>query len=486
MKYRANLLLSLPLLFSVSHAALAAATADEATRLTEVFQSYLGTTEGVVAVEPDGDNYTVTIDIAPLVAKAAAAGTTISLTPIELTLTDNGEGKWNVRQDGPVELKIDSKGAVTADIKVESYSWEGVFDEQLGNFESASGEMKNVALAETITDLTQGKVDITAAIANVKIEQSAIANANGGADLTAKYELQGLAENVNSAGNPAEGKQPLNLVITAASGVYDTTAKGYKFKSILDLVSFFVAHQSKDLIVKDQTALKSMLAAGLPLFENINGTGTFKTISVSTPIGPIGMDTMAIGADVNGIVKDGKLRESIAITGLTVPATVIPPWATKLVPKDVTFDFQGSGFDLAAPAQAVLATLDLAKEPPLPAGFETTLLPMLLPKGTVDVVLNPTSISNDIYSVSAEGTLAAGPMKPIPSGKGTLKAKGLDELMKIIQAAPPEAGMQQGAAIIIAAKGMGKAEADGSFSWVVESTGDGKVLVNGIDPMSIK
>lgn len=486
MKTRFGFLLSLPLLLSASHVALAAANDDEAARLTEVFESYLGTTEGVVTVEPDGDDYTVTIDAAPLFAKAATEGTTISLTPIELTVTDAGDGKWNVSQEGPLEFKVDAKNAMSADIKIETYSWEGVFNEAMGNFESASGEMKNTTLAETVMDPTQGKMDISVAIKTVKIEQSGTANANGGADMVAKYELDGFSETVNSAGDAASGKPPLNIVITAATGVYDTNAKGYRSQTILDLLAFFIAHQSKELIVKDQADLKSIMSDGIPLFENINGTGTFKTVSVSTPIGPFGADTMAFGADINGIVKDGKFRESIAVTGLTVPPAVIPPWATQLVPKDVTFDIQGSGFDLATPAAAIMAALDFSKDPPLPAGFENTLIPSLLPKGTVDVVLNPTSISNDIYSVNAEGTMATGPMNPIPSGKGTVKAKGLDELMKIIQAAPPEAGMQSGASIIIAAKGMGKAEADGSFSWNIESAGDGKVLVNGIDVTQMK
>jgi hypothetical protein len=486
MKTSARFLLALPLLLSVSNSALAAATDDEAARLTEVFQSYLGTTEGVVAVEPDGDDYSVTIDSAPLFAKAASEGTTISLTPIELTLTDNGEGKWNVSQEGPLEFKVESKNAISANFKIETYSWEGVFDEKLGNFESASGEMKNATVLESVVDPTQGKIDVSATVNNVKVEQSGTANANGGSDMVAKYELDGFSETISTAGDAASGKPPLNIVVTAATGVYDTTAKGYKVKSILDLVAFFVAHQSKELIIKDQAGLKAIMSEGLPLFENINGTGTFKTVSISTPVGPVGADTMAFGADINGIVKDGKFRESIAITGLTVPPAVVPPWATQLVPKDVTFDIQGSGFDLATPAAAVMAALDFSKEPPLPAGFENTLLPSLLPKGTVDVVLNPTSVSNDIYNISAEATLAAGPMNPIPSGKGTVKAKGLDELMKIIQAAPPEAGMQSGASIIIAAKGMGKAEADGSFTWNIESAGDGKVLVNGIDVTQMK
>ncbi len=486
MKHRASLLLSIPLLFSVSQTALAAATAEEATRLKGVFEAYLGATEDVVTVEPDGEDYNVTLDISPIAAKAAASGTTLSMTPIELTLTDKGDGKWDVSQDGPVEFNMKAPDAVSANVKLETYQWDGVFNEKLGTFESASGEMKNATVTESIIDPAKGKMDVSATLKNVKIEQTAVANPNGGVDVIAKYEIDGFSETVNGAGDAASGKPPFNLVMTAASGNYDTSAKGYKAKSLLDLMSFVISHQSKEAAVKDQAGLKAILSNMLPFFDSANGTGTFKTVSVATPIGPIGMDSLAVGVDMNGIVKDGKLRESFSITGLAVPPAVVPPWAVQLVPKNVTFDIQGSGFDLATPAQAILAALDIAKDPPLPAGFENTLMPTLLPKGTADIGLNPTTISNDIYSVSAEGTMTAGPANPIPSGKATVKAKGLDEVLKIIQAAPPEAGLNQGSAVIVVAKGMAKTDADGSLSWIIESAGDGKVLVNGIDPTKMQ
>ena len=53
--------------------------------------------------------------------------------------------------------------------------------------------------------------------------------------------------------------------------------------------------------------------------------------------------------------------------------------------------------------------------------------------------------------------------------------------MAAVQAAPPEAGLQSGPAMIIAAKGLGKAQSDGSLAWDVEATPDGKLTVNGID-----
>ena len=108
-----------------------------------------------------------------------------------------------------------------------------------------------------------------------------------------------------------------------------------------------------------------------------------------------------------------------------------------------------------------------------------------MPKGTVDISLNPSSIDNDVYSVKVEGSMAAGPAA-LPTGKAKITAKGIDEIMKVIQEAPLEAGIAQGAALVVVAKGMAKTEAEGSLTWNVESSPDGKVLVNGIDPSKLK
>jgi hypothetical protein len=304
-------------------------------------------------------------------------------------------------------------------------------------------------------------------------------------DVIAKYTLEGLSENFMTAGKPESGMPPMNLVINAASGSYDVNGKGLNAKPIFDVVSFLVAHQTKELIGKDQEKLKAALKAGLPLFENVLVNGKFNNFTVASPYGQFGMDSVEIAADVNGITKDGKLREKLAFNGLTLPAALVPPWATKLVPKNVSFDFTVAGFDLASPAQMILDQLDLTKEPPLPDGFEQVLMPVFMPKGVVDITLNPSSVDNDAYAVKIEGSLAAGPAA-LPTGKAKISAKGIDELMKIIQEAPPEAGLAQGAALVVVAKGMAKAEADGSLTWNIESTPDGKVLVNGIDPATLK
>ena len=336
-----------------------------------------------------------------------------------------------------------------------------------------------------MNDPTSGTTDISATVKSVQIDQTGTAAANGGVDMVSKYAMANIVENINTAGKPESGVPPVNLVINAANGTYDLNAKGFKSKPFLDLLAFFIAHQTKELITKDQAILKTSLKDGIPVWDNMFANVKLNTVTVASQFGQFAVNSIEAVGDVNGIAKEGKFREKVAFNGLTLPAALVPPWATKLVPKNVSFDFTVPGFDLATPAQLILDQLDFAKEPPLPEGFEQVLMPVFMPKGTVDITLNPTSVDNDIYSVKMEGSLAAGPAA-LPTGKAKISAKGLDEIMKIIQDAPPEAGVQQGAAVVLVAKGMAKAEADGSSTWNVESSPDGKVLVNGIDPTKLK
>jgi hypothetical protein len=482
MKSRTGLIVSTAVLLFASTVSHAFASDEEAVRLQKLFSSYLTDTKGVVEVKTDGDGYTVQLDFNPL---AAQSGGTVKISPVEFKMASQGDGKWQVVQDQALTLTMDLKEQGAVDEKIGSLKLSGIFDETLNNFSKLTGEATDISVNQKMTDPNSGAIDISATVKSIQVDQTGTPSANGGVDVVSKYTIGNLVENINTAGKPESGVPPMNLVVNSASGTYDLNAKGLKSKPFLDVLAFLIAHQTKDLIAKDQAILKTALKDGVPIWENMLVNAKFNTVTIASQFGQFGIDSVEIVGDVNGITKDGKLREKLALSGLSLPAALVPPWASKLVPKNVSFDFTVSGFDLAAPAQMILDQLDLVKEPPLPDGFEKVLMPVFMPKGTVDVTLNPTSIDNDIYSVKMEGSLAAGPAA-LPTGKAKISAKGIDEIMKIIQEAPPEAGLQQGAALVVVAKGMAKAEADGSLTWNVESSPDGKVLVNGIDPTKLK
>ena len=217
----------------------------------------------------------------------------------------------------------------------------------------------------------------------------------------------------------------------------------------------------------------------------MTGTGSLNKIQIVTPVGNVNMDKLSYGLDMNGAVKDGKVKESLGIEGLKIPAGLAPPYASGMVPKNFNMDFTVSGFDPGTALTSVIAAMDLSKEPVIPKEMEAQLLMQLLPSGKVDINLGKSVLSNDLYTITVDSTMSAGPAA-MPSGKAHVTIKGMDEIMKAVQAAPPEANLQQGSALIIVAKGLAKTESDGSLSWDVESTADGKVLVNGTDVNKLK
>jgi hypothetical protein len=300
------------------------------------------------------------------------------------------------------------------------------------------------------------------------------------ADGTAGYSYTDLRQAV-SVPAAADGSAPaMDFTIASPSGVQDAVIKGFRPKPVSDLVAWLVARPSGQAIAAEQAALKDKLRAALPLFGSISATSTMNELTVNTIIGKFGVKQLAVGIDMNGVVADGRFRESLAFSGFEAPAELVPPWAAGLVPENFKLDVSVAGFDLAKPAALIIDRLDLSKEEPLPSGMDAELLQALLPNGSVTIGLGPSEILARIFQLTAEGSMTAGPAA-MPQGQALLTLKGLDEVMAALQAAPPEFAMQDMAPVVLLAKGLAKQEPDGALSWKIESTPGGAVLVNGND-----
>jgi hypothetical protein len=472
---------ALTLLLATSPMAMADATEEGATHLTEVLQKYLGNAEGVVSVEPDGSNYNVKFDVTSLAGKARMDGSKFEMSPLEFTLHDNGDGKWQVSKEGPLTLLIDVPGTIHVEGGSDEYTFTGVFDEAIVGFSTATTDVKKFNVKEEFSDPNKGSnVNVEYEILDSKSTSTATANPSGGVDLEAKMVMGAITEKMDMGQDPIAGTPPVNLILTAQSGTMNVKSTGFRSQSVLDLVAFFVAHRDKESITKDQSDLKKILSGALPVWNTMIGSTDAKNVKITSNFGEFGMASMTGTLDMNGAVKDGKLTETISVDGLSLPAGLVPAWAATMVPKTINFDVTASGFDLADPASMILASLDLSKPEGLPPEFEKTLLPAFLPTGSATFTFDKLAVANDLYDLKAKATLDVGPAAQ-PTGKATISLKGLDEIAKVIKAAPPEAGLQSGNAIIVVAKGLAKTGGDGALTWDIESTPDGKILVNGTD-----
>ena len=456
----------------------AAATAEEAQRLTGVFQTYLGTEPGVVTVAPAGEAYDVKIDLAPLIAKIKQPNFSAEISPFVMKLTDQGGGMWLITQDSPLSYSAKVPGQLEMTIKAGAMKGSAVFDQNVSAFTSSTYDIADLSVDETVTTPEAMTMHVAYNIKAMHYETASTPAGPDTLDGTFHWAMSGLTETVKLP-MPQPGGMPMDITVTAETGTQDGTIKGMKSQAIYRLIAWFVAHPSEEAIKAGQVELKSLVSAGLPLFENVTAKGEMQNLSVTTPVGPVGVANLGFDVAVNGVVADGKVHEGFRVDGLTLPPGLVPPFATDLVPQSFALDFTVSDFNLADPARMLLDIIDLNVAKPTTPEENLRLLTALLPKGAVEISVGPGKVTAKLYDVGFEGRMTAGPVG-VPLGAATIRAKGLDDVMKTLQAAPPE---MIGNAIpaIIAAKGMAKTEADGSLSWKIENTISGTVLVNGID-----
>ena len=94
------------------------ATPDDARALETTLRRYAGPTEGVVTVTPEVDRYKVVLDPTGYARMLPPDQGNLQVSPLTLTLTDQGGGKWQVDADQPMTLKVGAPIETSADGKV--------------------------------------------------------------------------------------------------------------------------------------------------------------------------------------------------------------------------------------------------------------------------------------------------------------------------------------------------------------------------------
>lgn len=452
------------------------ATQQGADHLIQVFQTYFGAGAQAISVVAKGDAYDLTLDVQPLIAQGKDAGLTGSVSPLAMQLVDNGDGTWGVSMDQAVSISLSLPKALDVREKVASFSFNGTFDEALMAFTQTHSAFSGLALVETIYSPDAPPQTVQMAIDAGTTESTARAGAAGGSDFDVTFTATGLAETMTT---PAMQGEPAMPVTIKAESLTETVA-GNQFMGaqILQLAAWVAAHPDPAAMEADQGGLKTILTAAMPFFGNIHATGTAAMVSVDTPIGAMGIEKLGFAVDLNGAVHDGKLREGLAISGLTLPAGLVPDWAAPLVPQAFSLDMQVTEFDPAAAITAALSALDMPAGSPSGAEFDAKLQAALLPKGTVTITLNPGSLTGAGYELTYEGDMVAGPDTEMPTGKATVTLTGADALTAALNAAPDDMKAQAMMGFGMA-QGMAKAEGD-KLVWEIEAATPGALSVNGM------
>ena len=187
----------------------------------------------------------------------------------------------------------------------------------------------------------------------------------------------------------ADGMPAMDLTYAVARSASEGSSKGYRPEAVLALVAWVVAHPSEAAMTADRAGLKGLIESGMPYFRELQATGTWEDVSVTTPFGAFALATMQGDFAMNGLVADGKLREAFRLTGLTMPAGLLPDWAAPLVPEELALDLSFADFDAAAAVKVLAGLLDLPAGQEPPATFQDDLLAALMPEGAMDFLLGP-------------------------------------------------------------------------------------------------
>ena len=477
-----NAFLGTSLFALTSTTALAApATADEAARLLALFQTYIGAEPGVVTVEPAGDAYRATFDFAPFIAKASSDTFTGTITPYVMTLTDNENGTWSTSTDQAFAADFVVPGIATVSYKMASIKGTAIFDETLAAFSTSRTDFEGISISQNTTVADQPPQVSTTVAESGYYASSAVASTVKGVDTTVEYALINYSQSMAIPTMP--GATPSDVQIAAASYGATGALKGFEPDAFYKLIAWFVAHPSEAAIKADQAGLKAVLTDGMPFFQNLDTTGAMEAVTIGTPVGVFAADRIGIAVTANGLIADGLFREAITVSGLTVPEGVLPAWSAGLVPTDFGIDVTGSGFDAAAPAAAFISALDLTNPEPIDPAVKAQIMASFLPKGTVDITLAPGSVTSDMYDLTYQGAMTAGP-GGMPVGTAKVTMTGMDAVLAALQAGPPEVTGQM-VPMLGMAKGMAAPGENGALVWDIDASTPGTLLVNGVDLMGM-
>ncbi|MGV8985131.1 MAG: hypothetical protein ACOH2H_02460 [Cypionkella sp.] len=456
------------------------ATQAGADHLTQVFETYLGATEGVVDVTPNGDTYDLTLDATPLFALGKDQGVAGTVSPLDLSLIDNGDGTWDVSMDQAISIAVSVPNSFDLKEDIASNKMEGTFDEKMMAFSTLKGEFSGVKASHMMQTPDAPPSTAEMSVDKGTYESTGTAGVSGATDIAMNMTATGLSETVTAP--MGEGQPGMPITVRAETLRQTLHGTGFMFDGIYKTVAWMVAHPDDTSKKADKAGLKTILTGAMPFFTNMSGTGTVSTVSVDTPMGMIGVEEIGFTADINGAVADGKFREAISLSGLTLPAGLVPDWAVPILPAKLSVDMQVTDFDAAAGLTTALEYLDLPDGMADTTELDAKLKTAFLPKNTVTITLNPGAVSGDGYELTYQGSMVAGPDMPTPTGTAKVTLSGADKLMAALNNAPDDMKAQAMMGFGMA-QGMAKKDDKGNLEWNIDASTPGTLSVNGTQMM---
>jgi hypothetical protein len=465
-------------LLCLSSAAWSQSTQPEADKIKAALETYLGNTPGVVSVMPKGSAYELKLDINPFLKKVPELSGEIS--QFIYALTPMADGKWDIAYDAPFSLKLKTPMGETHSYAADRVIDKSTFDSVNKVTLNSDVQITNFTNQSDVVDATTGMSSKSnMKLASIIGTTKGTVVSPGVADIIQQFSATGGSHDISTSGMAAAGVPPFQLVITTEKEAYTSDLKSARTSGILSLVAWAVAHPEKQLVVRDQQNLKDVIRTALPLWDQFKSDASFEGVKVASGIGLFNLQKLGMSSNFSGLSKASNFQFATTVQGLTIPKGLLPTWADELAPTDMKLDVAVSGWDAETGVAHVLDKIDLQKEPPL-SDEEWKIAATKFASNPIKITINPSQLGNGISTISYSGEFKYVGEKT--SGEVTVTQTGFDALFEKVQAAaasdPSATQVAQG---LIGAKGLGKPDGKGGYTWVITVSEDGKVLVNGID-----
>jgi hypothetical protein len=474
MRHASLLFAATVLSLTTQYAAAAPATPAEADRIRSSIETYIGNGGGSgvspVSVTASGESYAVSIDIAQLVRPLAALGFSLQAAPVSMTLTPQADGMWRVLQTAMPEMQIRIKDQ-DMKFRIDGYAFDGLYDPKMMAFVIAkSGQSASILESSTPQLLNTRRDGPT---------RAEITGTSSGPGIVSAI-MRGQTDSHSQTFKIMAGANPLEFGMTMGPISTDVTLDSFRNLAAMDLWAFLVANASEAALKAKAEDIKVKVRAAFPIFALMSQSSKIQALAVTTPVGTFGMKEAAVGLRVTGVQRDGDAGIKLGLNGITVPdLPMLPPWARDLLPSDFLLDLQARGYDLQ---EAFEIGLNAIREGSTPSESEAAgrrAVFALAPPGKVKITMGPSQIVSKLLAINMEGEMTI--IQPIPRGRLVMKARGIDQTIAALQAAAAtDRSVQQALMFLIGAKGFGKAEPDGSLSWLIENPDGGIPTINGV------
>jgi hypothetical protein len=471
--------------------ALPAAAADRAAddagakTISDFLSAYAGASAlPAFKISKEASSYLVAVDLSALNGATKAMGFAYDPAVMRFRAFQQDDGAWRLelvdfpalsgRMKAPAEL---GNGDVSVRFEASDFKNTQVIDPKLNWIASVHGGASKAALLEHGPG-----VDEFIGFENIKVEANSQRGASGlvttGSELFSGLKF---AMDVNPPAPKAQTGRPAQAVHfkgQGEGGEIGVTLSNFEPAPLLDLWRFIVAHPKRADVARDFEALKSVVNAVIADHFTLDEKFKLAKFDLTTQDGATTIEGGEFGlALINGGAETG-LAERIAARAIKLPDGIVPPAYAALAPTSFEFGFKATGFDLAAAAKEWFADAKLSGNGPVIAKADQDKVMQKLVAGhPITIDIPPSHIAGPSLDLAFQGRVTIEANQP--AGALSITVKNFDKTAEAVQRLDPTSA-QQVAPLVIMAKGLGKANPDGSLVWDCVLGHDHIVKVNGL------